>query len=92
MKTLEHRSTETIEVTTLEMEGSEKITFHIKDDYNHYTDGTKELFKRHYVKNDSRPYVNISESYRTYGSEKGYRGAIKRWSKKAIETNTTFEW
>ena len=60
------------------------IYFRVSESYNTYKDGTKELFQRLYIKNDERDYVRMSEKYRTYSTEKGYRNAIKKWSKLAI--------
>jgi hypothetical protein len=89
MRTLDYRTSETIESTTLQMENGcngikQTISFIIYETYNHYTDGTVELFSRDYIKQDGREYVKISEQSRHYPSEKSYRNAIKRWSKKAI--------
>ena len=89
MKTLDYRSSKTIESTTIQLEDGcngvrQSIHFRISESYNNYTDGTTELFNRTYVKNDGREYVNMSEKSRYYSNEKGYRNAIKRWSKKSI--------
>lgn len=89
MKTLDFRTSETIESTSIRLEDGcngveQKIYFRISESYNNYTDGTKELFQRTYIKNDHREYVNMSEKSRYYSNEKGYRNAIKRWSKKSI--------
>jgi hypothetical protein len=89
MKTLDYRTSRTIESTRLQMEdgcnGVEQVIFfNITEDYNHYTDGTVDLFKRTYAKQDGRQYVNQGDFHRHYKTEKGYRNAIKRWSKKAV--------
>ena len=89
MRTLDHRSSKTIESTRLQMEDGcngvkQVIFFYISESYNFYTDGTIDLFKRYYIKQDGREYVNISEQDRFYETEKGYRNAIKRWTKKSI--------
>ena len=89
MKTLDYRTSNTIESTRLQMEdgcnGVEQVIFfYVSETYNVYTDGTKDLFNRSYIKQDGREYVKISERSRSYSNEKSYRNAIKRWSKKAI--------
>lgn len=88
MRELDYRQSKTIESTRLQMDDGcngvkQVIFFYISESYNFYTDGTKELFKIYYIKQDDRQYVNISEQSRHYDTEKGYRNAIKRWSKKA---------
>mgnify|MGYP003153346560 FL=1 len=89
MKTLDYRSGRTIESTRVQMlDGcngvKQVIFFYISESYNFYTDGTSDLFKRYYIKQDGREYVNIGEQDRFYETEKGYRNAIKRWAKKSI--------
>jgi len=88
MKTLESRDSKTIEATRVVVENflgkEEVIYFYISETYNTYTDGTQELWKTTFIKNDGREYVNISEQFRVYPNEKSYRNAIKRWSKKSI--------
>ena len=88
MKTLEVRSSKTIEATSIKVENflgrEEVIYFYISETYNTYTDGTEELWKTSFVKNDQRDYANQSEQFRVYPNEKSYRNAIKRWSKKSI--------
>lgn len=91
MKTLDYRTTETIESTELRMKDGcngvkQVILFCVSKTYNTYTDGTKELWKTDYIKQDGREYVNQSEFFRVYPSEKSYRNAIKRWSKSAVST------
>ena len=60
------------------------IFFFVNETYNVYTDGSKELFKTSYIKQDGREYVRQSEINRYYDNEKSYRNAIKRWSKKML--------
>ena len=89
MKTLDYRTSNTIESTKLKMEdgcnGVEQVIFFsVNETYNVYTDGSKELFETSYIKQDGREYVRQSEVSRYYDNEKSYRNAIKRWSKKAI--------
>lgn len=89
MKTLDHRTSKTIERTKLQMENGcngvkQVIFFYISECYNVYADGTSDLFKTYYIKQDRREYVNIGEQDRFYETEKGYRNAIKRWTKKSI--------
>jgi len=89
MKTLNYRTSNTIENTRLQMKqgcnGIEQVIFfYISETYNFYTDGSKELFNKSYVKQDGRQYVRQSEVNRYYNNEKSYREAIKRWKTKAI--------
>jgi len=89
MKTLDYRQSKTIESTKLKMEdgcnGVEQVIFFfVNETYSVYTDGSKELFSRTYIKQDGRQYVRISDKSRSYSNEKSYRNAIKRWSKQAI--------
>jgi len=89
-KTLDYRSGKTIESTSLRLHDGynglkQEIFFHISETYNFYTDGTSDLFKRFYIKEDNRIYANIGEQSRQYATEKGYRNAIKRWSKQSIQ-------
>ena len=89
MKTLDYRSGRTIESTRVQMQDGcngvkQVIFFYISESYNFYTDGTSDLFKRYYIKQDGREYANIGEQDRFYETEKGYRNAIKRWAKKSI--------
>ncbi len=88
MRTLDYRTSETLESTSLQMQDGfngvkQVISFHISRTYNVYTDGTREVFQTSYIKQDGREYVNQSEIARFYSTEKAYRNAIKRWSKKA---------
>ncbi len=89
MKTLDYRTSNTIESTRLQMEdgcnGVEQVIFFfVNETYNVYTDGSKELFNTSYTKQDGRQYVKMSERSRDYSNETSYRNAIKRWSKQAI--------
>ena len=89
MKTLDYRTSNTIENTRLQMQegcnGIEQVIFfYISETYNIYTDGSKELFNKSYVKQDGRQYVRQSEVNRYYNNEKSFRDAIKRWKRKAI--------
>ena len=89
MKTLDYRTSKTLESTRLQLENGcnnseEVILFLVSETYNVYTDGTKDVFKKYYIKNDERDYVTQAEVSRHYASEKGYRNAIKRWSKEAV--------
>ena len=89
MKTLDYRTSNTIESTRLQMEdgcnGVEQVIFFfVKETYNVYTDSSKELFNTSYIKQDGRQYVKMSEKSRDYSSMTSYRNAIKRWSKQAI--------
>jgi hypothetical protein len=89
MKTLDYRQSQTIESTRLQMKegcnGLEQVIFfYVSETYNIYTDGSKELFNKSYVKQDGRQYVRQSEVNRYYNNEKSYREAVKRWKRKAI--------
>tara|TARA_R110000744_G_scaffold156183_1_gene271755 strand:- start:231 stop:521 length:291 start_codon:yes stop_codon:yes gene_type:complete len=89
MKTLDYRTSKTLESTRLQLENGcnnseEVILFLVSETYNVYTDGTKDVFKKYYIKNDERTYAPGAEYSRHYASEKGYRNAIKRWSKEAV--------
>ena len=89
MKTLDYRTSKTIESTRLQMEDGcngvkQVIFFFVEQTHNVYTDGTSEVWRTSYVKQDGREFVKQSEVSRYYDTEKSYRNAIKRWSRKAI--------
>ena len=89
MKTLDYRTSKTLESTKIQLENGcnnveQVIFFSIRETYNYFTDGSVEVFKKDYIKQDDRETTNISEDYREYNTEKGYRDAIKRWSKHGV--------
>tara|TARA_R110000822_G_scaffold124309_3_gene258810 strand:+ start:4220 stop:4474 length:255 start_codon:yes stop_codon:yes gene_type:complete len=78
-----YRTSKVLESTSL----GRTMHFNITETYNVYEDGTTTLFSKDYIKQDYRECINIIEHNRYYASEKGYRLAIKRWSKE-LNINT----
>ena len=85
-KTLDYRTSETLESNTINMvdDSGRKyyIGFYVDKHTNHYTDGTTDTFSINYKKYDGHENARQSETPRFYDTEKGYRNAIKNWSKK----------
>lgn len=44
-----------------------------------------EYWRAHYIRVDCREYTSEGNQYYYYDTEKQYRAAIKRWSKKVIK-------
>lgn len=84
MKTLDYRTSENIELVLVKSTDEFQagcIEFVHSKEYNHYTDGSVELFKEYFTKNDQRECVR--SDYRTYSSKKAWSNAINR-AKKTI--------